>query len=97
MCRSIKTLYNCDPPATDDEVRAWGLTLFRRYATWAWFEPAAGPEDPYRAPNVVHLRLYVDKRNKPFLPRGEVYHLRPWDDGTSPPKIVEGRAGGDVR
>ena len=22
MCRNIKTLFNCDPPATDEEVRA---------------------------------------------------------------------------
>lgn len=81
----------------DEEVRAWGLVLFRKYATWAWFEPAAGPADHYRAPNVVHLRLWLDQENRPILPRGEVYHLLPWDDGTSPAKITEGRFGGDVR
>ncbi|RCG31928.1 hypothetical protein DQ384_05125 [Sphaerisporangium album] len=81
----------------DDEVRAWGLVLFREHATKAWFEPAVGPNDPYRAPNVVHLRLYLDRENRPILPRGEVYDLRPWDDGTSPAKITEGRAGADVR
>jgi hypothetical protein len=83
---------------SDDEARAWGLVFFRRYAQWAWFEPAVGPGDPYRSPNVVHLRLYFDKATKrPILPRGEVYELRPWADGTSPKKITEGRAGADVR
>ncbi|GIH95342.1 hypothetical protein ACFFMN_23560 [Planobispora siamensis] len=81
----------------DEEVRAWGLTFFRQYATWAWFEPAVGPGDAYRAPNVVHLRLFLDRNDRPILPRGEVYDLRPWDDGTSPKKITEGRAGADVR
>lgn len=83
---------------SDDEARAWGLVFFKQHATWAWFEPAVGPGDPYRAPGVVHLRLYFDKATRrPILPRGEVYDLRPWDDGTSPRKIVEGRLGADVR
>lgn len=47
---------------TDDEARAWGLVFFRQYAQWAWFEPAVGPGDPYRAPNVVHLRLSTTSR-----------------------------------
>jgi hypothetical protein len=29
MCRSIKTLFNFDPPATDDEVRAAALQFVR--------------------------------------------------------------------
>ena len=30
MCRSIKTLHNFDPPATDDEVRASALQFVRK-------------------------------------------------------------------
>jgi hypothetical protein len=82
---------------TDDEARAWGRVLFGRHASLSWFEPAATTLDPYRMPNVVHLRLYLNKDNEPIMPIGEVYDLRPWDDGTSPRKITEGRAGADVR
>ena len=30
MCRNIKTLYNFDPPATDEEVRAASLQFVRK-------------------------------------------------------------------
>jgi len=30
MCRSIKTLYNFDPPATDEEVRAASVQFVRK-------------------------------------------------------------------
>jgi len=30
MCRSIKTLFNFDPPVTDDEVRAAALQFVRK-------------------------------------------------------------------
>jgi hypothetical protein len=30
MCRSIKTLYNFEPPATDDEIRAAALQFVRK-------------------------------------------------------------------
>ena len=32
MCRNIKTLFNFDPPATDDEVRAAALQFVRKIA-----------------------------------------------------------------
>ena len=32
MCRSIKTLFNFDPPASDDEVRASALQFVRKLA-----------------------------------------------------------------
>ena len=32
MCRSIKTLFNFDPPATEDEVRAASLQFVRKLA-----------------------------------------------------------------
>jgi hypothetical protein len=30
MCRNIKTLFNFDPPATDDEIRASSLQFVRK-------------------------------------------------------------------
>ncbi len=30
MCRSIKTLYNFEPPATDDEIKAAALQFVRK-------------------------------------------------------------------
>jgi hypothetical protein len=82
----------------DDEVRAWGLVFFGpEHAPKAWFEPAASVFDPYRMPNVVHLRLFLDKQGRPFIPEGEPYTIRPWADGSSPRKITEGRLGADVR
>ena len=46
MCRNIKTLFNFDPPATDDEVRA----------AWHWIDSVADawknadlPLQPYAA------------------------------------------------
>lgn len=82
---------------TDDEARAWGRVVFRQHAHKAWFEPAVGLSDPYRSPGVVHLRLYLDQRGTPVIPTAEVYTLLPWEDGTSPKKVTEGRAGADVR
>lgn len=32
MCRNIKTLFNFDPPATDDEIRAAALQFVRKLA-----------------------------------------------------------------
>ena len=82
----------------DDEVRAWGLVFYGPdHAPKAWFEPAASRFDPYRSPNVVHLRLFLDKGGRPIIPRGEPYKIRPWADGSSPKKITEGRLGADVR
>jgi hypothetical protein len=82
----------------DDEVRAWGLVFFGpEDAPKSWFEPAASVFDPHRMPNVVHLRLFLDKAGRPFMPSGEPYTIRPWADGSSPRKIAEGRLGADVR
>lgn len=82
---------------TDDEVRSWGRVFFRDRVSMTWLEPPADVFDPYRSPGVAHLRLYLDRAGQPMTPRGEVYHLRPWDDGTSPAKVTDGRLGGDVR
>jgi hypothetical protein len=82
---------------TDNEARAWGRVFFRQHVHKALFEPAVGPLDPYRTSGVVHLRVFLDQAGRPIVPRGEVYDLLPFADGSSPAKIVEGRLGGDVR
>lgn len=82
---------------TDEEVYAWGRVFFRDRVTMTWLEPPASTFDPYRSPGVSHLRLYLDQAGQPMVPRGEVYHLRPFLDGTSPEKITDGRLGADVR
>ena len=35
MCRNIRTLYNFDPPATDDEMRAAALQYVRKVSGFA--------------------------------------------------------------
>lgn len=35
MCRNIRTLFNFDPPATDDEVRAASLQFVRKLSGFA--------------------------------------------------------------
>ena len=35
MCRNIKTLFNFDPPATDDEVRAAAVQFVRKLSGYA--------------------------------------------------------------
>lgn len=88
----------CDVEAPEDEeVKAWGRVFFRDRVTMAWLEPAVGPLDPHRAPGVSHLRLYLDHAGHPMMPRGEVYTIRPFADGSSPERITEGRLGADVR
>ncbi|SNB47832.1 DUF2277 domain-containing protein [Geobacter sp. DSM 9736] len=42
MCRNIKTLYNFDPPATDDEIHAAALQYVRKIAGFA--SPSAANE-----------------------------------------------------
>lgn len=45
MCRNIKTLYNFDPPATDDEIRAAALQFVRKISGSA--TPSAANEDAF--------------------------------------------------
>lgn len=82
---------------TEEETRAWGRVLFGEHHTMARYEPPVGPMDPYRSPGVAHLRLHLDQAGNPIMPRGEVYHPRPFEDGSSPAKVTEGRLGADVR
>ncbi len=45
MCRNIKTLYNFEPPATTEEVRAAALQYVRKISGFA--EPSAANEKAY--------------------------------------------------
>ena len=45
MCRNIKTLYNFEPPATKDEVRAAALQYVRKISGFA--KPSAANEKAY--------------------------------------------------
>jgi hypothetical protein len=54
MCRNIKTLYNFDPPATKEEVRAASLQFVRKLS--GFNAPSKANERAFnRAVNDVHL------------------------------------------
>lgn len=72
MCRNIKTLFNFDPPATDDEIRAASLQFVRKLsgmnkpskANEAVFEAAI--EDVATIANdlLASLTTSAEKRNR---------------------------------
>ena len=43
MCRNIRTLYNFEPPATDDEIHAAALQFVRKIGGFA--KPSAANEE----------------------------------------------------
>jgi hypothetical protein len=45
MCRNIKTLYNFEPPATDDEVRASAIQFVRKLSGFT--RPSKANEDTF--------------------------------------------------
>ena len=45
MCRNIKTLFNFDPPVTDDEVRAASLQFVRKIS--GFNKPSRANEDVF--------------------------------------------------
>lgn len=51
MCRNIRTLYNFDPPATQDEIRASALQFVRKLS---------GLNSPSRANEVAFQRAVDD-------------------------------------
>jgi len=46
MCRSIRTLFNFDPPATDDEIRAASLQFVRKLS--GMNAPSKANEEAFR-------------------------------------------------
>jgi len=47
MCRNIKTLFNFDPPATPDEIRAASLQFVRKIS--GFHKPSRANEDAFLA------------------------------------------------
>jgi hypothetical protein len=47
MCRNIKTLFNFDPPVTEDEIRAASLQFVRKISGFT--KPSKGNEDSFLA------------------------------------------------
>lgn len=47
MCRSIKTLFNFDPPATDEEIRAAALQYVRKVSGYT--KPSQANEEAFNA------------------------------------------------
>lgn len=45
MCRNIKTLFNFDPPATDEEIRAASLQFVRKLS--GFNEPSKANEEAF--------------------------------------------------
>ena len=45
MCRNIKTLFNFDPPATDEEIRAASLQFVRKLSGFS--KPSKANEAPF--------------------------------------------------
>ncbi|HKO26107.1 MAG TPA: DUF2277 domain-containing protein [Solirubrobacteraceae bacterium] len=45
MCRNIRTLYNFDPPATDEEVRAAAVQYVRKVSGFT--KPSQANEEPF--------------------------------------------------
>ena len=45
MCRNIKTLYNFDPPVTDEEIRAASLQFVRKIT--GFHKPSRANEGPF--------------------------------------------------
>ncbi len=45
MCRNIRTLFNFDPPATDDEIRAASLQFVRKLSGFA--KPSQANEEVF--------------------------------------------------
>jgi hypothetical protein len=45
MCRNIKTLFNFDPPATDDEIQAAALQFVRKLS--GFNEPSKANEEAF--------------------------------------------------
>ena len=47
MCRNIRTLYNFDPPATEEEIRAAALQYVRKISGFS--KPSQANEDAFNA------------------------------------------------
>ena len=72
MCRNIKTLYNFDPPATDDEIHAASLQFVRKLtgfhhpsqANEAAFEQAVDEVTAVARKLFEHLVTHAEPHNR---------------------------------
>jgi hypothetical protein len=70
MCRNIKTLYNFDPPATDDEIRASAVQFVRKLSGFT--KPSKANEEAFhRAVDEVTIvaRELIDSLTTKAAPR----------------------------
>src|SRR5438270_8455398 len=70
MCRNIKTLFNFDPPATDEEIRAASLQFVRKLS--GFNKPSKGNEAAFNRAidDVAHIaRTLIDSLATAAAPR----------------------------
>src|SRR5438309_10801938 len=84
-CRNIKTLFNFDPPVTDEEVRAASLQFVRKIT--GFNKPSKANEASFLAPSRKSLasRLAYSVRSKPMRLR-RIAKKRPQKRKLVPPK-----------
>jgi hypothetical protein len=73
MCRNIKTLFNFDPPVTDDEVRAAALQFVRKISG-------------FNKPSKANERLFADAVDEIAGVSARLLHAL---ETTAPPKNRE--------
>jgi len=59
MCRNIRTLYNFDPPATDDEVHASALQFVRKLSGFAKPSKANEPVFNWAVAEIAHIAHHL--------------------------------------
>jgi hypothetical protein len=70
MCRSIRTLFNFDPPATDDEVRAAALQFVRKLSGFTRPSQVNRPAFERAVDDVTHVaRRLIDSLQTSAPPR----------------------------
>ena len=76
---------------TISEVQEIARAFFGTDVQYGWVEPPASAFDAYRtAPSsrhTYHVRIFTDLEGNAIMPKGEVYDLVPFDDGSSPEKV----------
>ena len=65
MCRNIRTLFNFDPPVTDEEVRAASLQFVRKIS--GFHKPSKANEDAFHAAvdEIAGISTRLRTRSKP--------------------------------
>ena len=70
MCRNIKTLFNFDPPATDDEIRAASVQFVRKLSGFTHPSKANAPAFDRAVDDMAQVaRRLVDSLETTSTPR----------------------------